>query len=289
VAAVSFEPEPAAAGSGEALGADEPTGVFVPTWDDDGPDLDPPSAPASPAWVPIRRDAVADREGGDAPVSRPRLFDDETAVTNPAALAPDVDPTAVADDDWHGDDGVRSASEANDDPDHDSGAGIAAADDRYDGAEDLDVDDDRTWAAADERDLDAGDAESGWTAADEPDLTDTEPAWAAAHDGFAADDPWLPDEPAAAAATAVVLGADATDPGTLRPVAPGSETVLDRPIGGRPPTVHRLPSRGQRAVQGVRAFAGLALLILIAGVGLAAAIGLTVGGLAFVLRQTLAG
>jgi hypothetical protein len=98
-------------------------------------------------------------------------------------------------------------------------------------------------------------------AADEPvAAADTEP------------EPEPEPEPVAAAEPEPIRAEDATDPGTLRPKVPGPER-----------------SRGRRAATAARATIELLVLIVVAGIVLAAAIGVTVGGLAFALRQTIAG
>lgn len=72
-------------------------------------------------------------------------------------------------------------------------------------------------------------------------------------------------------------GRDETDPGTLRPKVP--ESV----IAAR--TISSMPSRSRRAIRRVRALIGLVLVVLLSGVGLAAAIGAAVLLVVFALSR----
>ena len=68
-------------------------------------------------------------------------------------------------------------------------------------------------------------------------------------------------------------GRDETDPGALRPSAPESVSI------------HRMPSRSKRVLGRIRALIGLLIVVALTGIGVAAAIGVAVLAIVFVLRQ----
>lgn len=262
---------------------EEPTGVFVPSWGDDaGDQIEAEAAPSptanGPAWVPIPRESRVPVEEAPAPlpedVGRPRLFDDETATTNPAALdeilgSPvDDDPEPAVDDEP-----AVEAVEAVDDQDVEAVDGeptvAAVGDVRVDGDHEPSIEDHEP----SDQDVEAVDVEPAVEA-----VTDSH------EDGEAEDAATVivEDEP-------TVMAAGATDPGAVHRGVPGSEAGVERATTATASAGRPVPSRGAVATDKLRAFVGLVLLIVVAGVGLAAAIGVAVGGLAFVLRQTVAG
>lgn len=268
---------------------EEPTGVFVPSWGDDaGDQIEAEAAPSptanGPAWVPIPRESRVPVEEAPAPlpedVGRPRLFDDETATTNPAALD-EILGSPVDDDPEPAVDDAPAVAAIGNQP------AVEAVD--HQDVEEVDVE--PMVAAVDDEDVD-GDHEPSIEDHEPSDqdveAVDVEPAVEAvtdSHENGEAEAPAtviVEDEP-------TLVAAGATDPGALRPGVPGSEAGVEQATTATAPVGRPVPSRGAVATDKLRAFVGLVLLIVVAGVGLAAAIGVAVGGLAFVLRQTVAG
>ena len=84
-----------------------------------------------------------------------------------------------------------------------------------------------------------------------------------------------------------VVARDEPSPGTLRPVVP--EPVVEARRPPRPAPSPPRASSAQWALSKLRAATGLLVMVLVSGVLLAAAIGITVVALAFVLRKAVGG